>query len=140
MTSQQIDDFDNMITVEPRGSLAIIRLNHPRHRNSLSIRTLEVLDKTVSSLMVRRGTTSLIFTGVEDVFASGAEINELAMLEQDSARAFAKFGQGVFDKIASASQTTIAAINGFCFGGGLDFALACDLRCASKRMADGVSP
>ena len=112
-------------------SVAIVRLNRAKYRNSLSLETLEDLDTTVSSLIQNKRIDALIFSGTDEVFASGADINELARLSTLSARRFAYLGQSVFNKIANSAQTTVAAINGYCFGGGLDLALSCDLRCAS---------
>lgn len=82
--------------------------------------------------MPRDDIQSIIFTGTDDVFASGANIRELTQLNPESAKDFAKFGQTLFQMIADARQVTIAAINGYCMGGALDLALACDLRVASK--------
>ncbi|HVF45304.1 MAG TPA: enoyl-CoA hydratase/isomerase family protein, partial [Pyrinomonadaceae bacterium] len=72
-----------------------------------------------------------VFTGTRDVFASGADIRELQALTPDSARAFARRGQALFQKISEARQLTVAAVNGYCMGGGLDLALACRVRVAS---------
>jgi enoyl-CoA hydratase/carnithine racemase len=122
---------DNAIVVDQRDSFAIVKFNQPKLRNPLSIAVLEELDKTFSALIQSKAITAIIFTGTANVFASGANIRELAALTPSQAFAFAKLGQGVFERIARAEQTTIAAINGYCFGGGLDLALACDIRCAS---------
>jgi enoyl-CoA hydratase len=119
------------IIVEERDSLAIVRLNRPGERNSLSRSTLEELEKILSALTERRELKAIIFTGTGDVFASGANIRELSSLTPESARAFAHLGQRVFQKIADARALTIAAVNGYCMGGGLDLALACNLRVAS---------
>lgn len=132
MTSEGTEECAPALVIEHRGAHAIVRLNRPGERNSLSLNTLEELDRTVSALVERKDITSLIFTGTDDVFASGANIRELAALSPESARAFAHLGQRLFQKIADAPQLTIAAINGYCMGGGLDLALACDLRCASS--------
>src|ERR1051325_7487877 len=121
------------IVVDVTGTIAIVRFNRPKSRNPLSISTLKQLDKTVSSLTARADLQAIIFTGAEDVFASGADIRELAQLNATSARQFSRSGQKIFQTIADARQITIAAINGYCFGGALDLALACDLRIASPN-------
>lgn len=131
MTLEGKEATERPVIVETRNSFAVIRLNRPAERNSLSIVTLEELDATVSSLSARTDINALIFTGTKDVFASGADIRELRALTPESAREFARRGQHLFQKIADAKQLSIAAVNGYCMGGGLDLALACDLRCAS---------
>jgi len=75
---------------------------------------------------------AIIFTGASDVFLSGANIRELSQLHPDSALEFANLGQHIFQTIADAKPITISAINGYCMGGGLDLALACNIRVASE--------
>ena len=113
-------------------AIAVIRFNQPAQRNPLSINTLHDLEKVLSELTVRDDIKTLIFTGTGDVFASGANIRELSQLDSVSALQFSQLGQRIFQTIADASQLTIAAINGYCMGGALDLALACDIRVASK--------
>lgn len=113
------------------GAIAVIRFNRPTQRNPLSISTLHDLESILWTLIPRGDVKVLIFTGTADVFASGANIRELAQLNSLSALQFSQLGQRVFQTIADASQLTIAAINGYCIGGALDLALACDLRVAS---------
>ena len=121
------------VLVEIRKSIAIITFNRPQSRNSLSIDVLEQLDKIVSELTTQSDINTLIFTGRENVFLSGADIRELRSLDRDAALIFAERGQRLFQMIANVSQKTIAAINGFCMGGGLDFALACDIRITAPK-------
>jgi len=118
-----ITDFDE--------SLVVVRFNRPATRNSLSSATLTELDELLSTTIERSDLTSIIFTGTDDVFASGADLREMAQLNSASARIFSERGQRIFQRIASAPQLTIAAINGYCMGGALDLALACDVRVAS---------
>ncbi|HZH31266.1 MAG TPA: enoyl-CoA hydratase/isomerase family protein [Pyrinomonadaceae bacterium] len=118
------------IVVEERRSIIILRLNRPAERNALSMAVLEELDITVSALSRRADISTLIFTGTGEAFASGANIRELHALRPATARDFARRGQRLMQMIADAPQRTIAAVNGYCMGGGLDLALACDLRCA----------
>jgi enoyl-CoA hydratase len=133
MTEEGNELIKRAVIVETRSSLAIVRINRPATRNSLSASTLEELDRTISALIKQQAISAIILTGTNDVFASGADIRELATLTPATAREFAARGQALFQKIADASQLTIAAINGYCMGGGLDLALCCDLRCASPN-------
>jgi enoyl-CoA hydratase len=118
------------IFVEERGANAVIRINRPEQRNSLSAATLDDLDEAFSTLSTRDRITAIIFTGTGDIFASGADIRELQTLTPESALEFARRGQSIFQKIAGARQLTVAAVNGYCMGGGLDLALACRVRVA----------
>jgi enoyl-CoA hydratase len=118
-------------TREAYESIAVIRLNQPAERNPLSVATLAALDRLVSTLTARTDINAIIFTGTGDAFASGANIRELSALTPGTAGEFARRGQRLMQKIADAPQQTIAAVNGYCMGGGLDLALACKLRCAT---------
>lgn len=131
MQALRIDDSPPTIT-EVTGTVAVVRLNRPAERNPLSIATLQDLSRTTSRLFSRADIQTVIFTGTDDVFASGANIRELSQLDTEAALRFSKFGQELFQTIAEARPLTIAAINGYCMGGGLDFALACDIRVASE--------
>jgi enoyl-CoA hydratase len=131
MTEEGKETTQRAVIVEAHSAFAILRINRPAERNSLSVATLEELDRAVSSLIARTDINAIILTGTNDVFASGADIRELRALTPATAREFATRGQRLFQKIADAKHLTIAAINGYCMGGGLDLALACDLRCAS---------
>jgi enoyl-CoA hydratase/carnithine racemase len=119
------------LIVEERASIVVIRLNRPAERNPLSVATLEELTRLVSALSTRTDISALIFTGTGDAFAAGADIRELGALTPETAVEFARRGQRLMQLIADAPQLTVAAVNGYCMGGGLDLALACDLRCAS---------
>lgn len=132
MTEEERDKPVAPVIVEAHPPITIIRLNRPAERNQLSIATLDQLDFVVSSLLERVDIKSIIFTGTDDVFASGANIRELRALAPARATELAQRGQQLFQKIADAKQLTIAAINGYCMGGGLDLALACALRHASR--------
>ncbi|HWS55014.1 MAG TPA: enoyl-CoA hydratase/isomerase family protein [Pyrinomonadaceae bacterium] len=119
------------VVVEERGPVAVLRLERPAERNPLSVSTLEELERHFTSLSTRVEIDAVVFTGAADVFASGADIRELGALTPGEARAFAGRGQSLFRKIEDARPLTVAAVNGYCMGGGLDLALACRLRVAS---------
>ncbi|HBB89798.1 MAG TPA: enoyl-CoA hydratase/isomerase family protein [Blastocatellia bacterium] len=121
------------ILTDISGAIAVIRFDQPAKRNPLSSATLDELADAVSSLTAREDLKAIVFTGSEDVFASGADISELTELDSERAAEFSQFGQNVFQTIADARQVTIAAISGYCMGGALDLALACDIRIASPQ-------
>jgi len=125
-----VEDSSAIVT-ELDGAIAVIRFNRPAQRNPLSVSTLHDLEDNLLALIPRDDVKVLIFTGTADVFASGANIRELAQLNSITALQFSQLGQRVFQRIADAPQRTVAAINGYCIGGALDLALACDDRIAS---------
>ena len=131
MTDTPPGDSSPTLVVEIFDRIASIRLNRPARRNTLSLETLDQLDDALSVRISRADVSAIIFTGTGDVFASGADIRELAALNPATARDFAARGQRLFQRIADAPLLTVAAVNGFCIGGGLDLALACRYRCAS---------
>jgi enoyl-CoA hydratase len=132
-TGERDETHSPPVLVEGRDTLAVIRINRPEQRNSLSVATLEELERAFVRLTRDDRIKAIIFTGTGDVFASGADINELRALTPGSAREFAARGQKLFDLVAGARQFTAAAVNGYCMGGGLDLALACRARVASPR-------
>ena len=123
-------DPDAIIT-EISDSIATIIFNSPSQRNCLSTSTLKLFDQILTDVTSRSDIDSIIFTGLGNFFLSGADIQELLALTANDARDFSSVGQGLFQRISTARQASIAAINGFCMGGGLDLALACDVRLAA---------
>jgi enoyl-CoA hydratase/carnithine racemase len=122
--------MSNPVIVEEIGQSLLVTFNQPGIRNPLSIEVLDILARIVGS--VDRGITKLIFTGTANVFASGADLREIAGISDgDEARKFSLRGQELMMRISELPLTTVAAINGFCFGGALDLALACGRRIAS---------
>ncbi len=125
------DNQTKNLTVELISDSAVIRFARPEIKNPLSIETLEALKIILTGLESDKNVAKIIFTGSGDSFASGANLREIAEITKDAAQEFALRGQHLMSKISHAPQTTIAAINGFCFGGALDLALTCNKRIAS---------
>lgn len=132
MSEQRLHDLED-ISIEFLPSLRVIRFTRPEIRNPLSVSVLEKLHRILDETIVNQQIEKIIFTGTADVFASGANLNEIALVTKETAREFAQRGQSLMKKIADARQTTIAAINGYCFGGALDLALSCDKRIAGPN-------
>jgi enoyl-CoA hydratase len=121
--------MSNAMEIEQHGSATVIRFIRPEIRNPLSVFVLEELGELIAG--IEANCSRLIFTGTGNVFASGADLREIACVTADGAREFALRGQKLLHTIASLNCKTIAAVNGFCFGGALDLALACDVRIAA---------
>ena len=115
------------------GRCLIVRFTRPEIRNPLSVSVLSELHAIIDGCRDRDDIDRVIFTGSGDVFASGADLREITELANERAADFAISGQSLMAKIAALPQITVAAVNGFCFGGALDLALACDRRIASPN-------
>lgn len=123
--------MSNELRIENIGRAKVVSFTRPENRNPLSITVLEQLYDVVDRCDGEF--ERLIFTGTQNVFASGANLREIASVTAESSREFALRGQKLMSRIASLPQITIAAINGFCFGGALDLALACNYRISSPN-------
>ena len=121
------------IAVEINDSISVIRFTRPRERNPLSVATLEELQRQFSSLSSNKHIKAIIFTGMDDVFASGANIYEVGSLTPEEALKFSHRWQAFFQSIADSDKHTIAAVNGYCMGGALDLALSCKVRIATPN-------
>lgn len=119
------------LKVERIGSVAVIRFTRPEIRNPLSVSVLDEINVALDHLRDRNDIETLVFTGSELSFASGADLREIALVTAETAAGFARYGQALMQRIADLEIRTVAAINGFCFGGALDLALACNVRVAS---------
>jgi enoyl-CoA hydratase/carnithine racemase len=116
--------------VESVDRSVVIRFDRPNIRNPLSINVLRSLERTLDEVSVY---DRVIFTGTDGIFASGADLREIRAIRPGGAREFAERGQRLMSRIAALEIDTIAAVNGYCFGGALDIALACNRRVASPN-------
>lgn len=126
-------NFNKSLNVEIADHIACIRFTRPEIKNPLSIDTLEELKKLLLTFESSKNIEGIIFTGSGDTFASGANLREIAGTNANNAREFALRGQDLMQQIYHSKKPTIAAIDGYCFGGALDLALACKRRIASPR-------
>ncbi|RIH83418.1 Short-chain-enoyl-CoA hydratase [Meiothermus luteus] len=119
--------------------VAIVTLRRPQALNALNQDVLVELANVTEVIAQDPEVRVAIFTGEGRAFVAGADIGEIAALEDVfAAREFAILGQSVFNEIAALPLPTIAAINGYALGGGLELALACDLRVASTKARLGL--
>jgi enoyl-CoA hydratase len=92
---------------------------------------LSELQEKAANLAAAPYLAGAVITGTERAFATGAEITEIAKLTAASAFEFARHGQSVVRTIANSPKPVVAAIRGYCMGGGFDLALACTARIAA---------
>jgi enoyl-CoA hydratase/3-hydroxyacyl-CoA dehydrogenase len=116
------------------GAIAYITMSRPEALNALNSKVLHELKDALAQVRANRAVRVVIFSGEGNAFIAGADIKEMQALAAKPAaiRAFTDFGQGVLRDIETLPQPVIAAINGFALGGGLELALACDIRIASS--------
>ncbi|MCK6543874.1 enoyl-CoA hydratase-related protein [bacterium] len=126
------------LTLEIAEKIAIVGLNNPPG-NSLKMPLLQELDRMMDELHANPEVKVIVITGAGKTFASGADIEEISKLtSQQQAKEMSAFGQKVFLKIENGPKPVIAAINGFCLGGGLELAMSCHMRVASDRSFMGL--
>ena len=125
--------MSNALKIENFTDKLLIKFNRPEIRNPLSIFVLDEISAALTKISEDKTIKTVIFTGRESIFASGADLREIAQVTEETAKEFAIRGQNLMSEIAQMPQMTIAAVNGFCFGGALDLALACHKRIASPN-------
>ena len=127
------------IRTEVADKVAVLTIDHPPV-NSFNKQVVTELDQAIDELLADDEVKAIVITGGgTNAFVAGADIPEIKGLldkpENDYAvaREFIERGQGVNLKIEKAPKPIIAAINGFCLGGGLELAMACHMRICSDR-------
>lgn len=125
------------VIVTREEGLALVTLNRPDALNALNRAVLGELEAVFRSLEPEPDLRVVVLTGAGKAFVAGADIKDMADFGPEEARAFARAGQAVFNRIAAFPRPVIAAVNGFALGGGCELALACDLRIASARAKAG---
>ena len=119
-----------MLSTEQHGNATVVRLTSDDDTNRLT--SARVIELTQA---IARASGPLILTGNHRFFSAGADLNEISALTGPSAYDFAQLGQRLMRAVAEHPALTIAAISGYCMGGGLDLVLACDLRiCAPNAI------
>ena len=129
-------DFNNILVREEEG-IGFIIINRPELRNALNIDTLLEIESAMDVLRDDKNIRVIIFTGAgEKSFAAGADISQLN--KRTMIEALKPNMTATYRKIEDYEKPTIAAINGFALGGGLELALACDIRVASLNAKVGL--
>jgi enoyl-CoA hydratase len=122
------------LRLQVEGAIATITLDRPEKLNAVTPEMLAELDAALASIEADDAVRVVVLTGAGDrAFCAGADIDAWASLAPiDMWRRWVRSGHRVMDRLEGLRQPTIAALNGIAFGGGLELALACDLRIAAE--------
>ena len=130
---------DALRVERPGDGIAVVTLTRPDRLNAIGTDTLAALDAALTELDADDSVRAFVVNGEGRAFCAGADIDELAGL--DGAAGFARFVRAftdVLDRLERHPKPSVAAIDGAALGGGLELALACDLRVASDGARLGV--
>src|SRR5688572_9648551 len=120
-----------IVNVEVFEGIARVELNRPEVRNAINLELVNALTTALDDLARRDDVRALVLSGAGGkAFAGGADIAELR--ERNHRESFFGINSTVFQKLEDFPRPTIAAVDGYALGGGLELALSCDLRVGSR--------
>lgn len=121
-----------------RDGIATITVNRPDKLNALNSVVIGELGEAIRSVESDPAARGVILTGAgEKAFVAGADIGEVAGQTPEQGKARSLTGQEVFRRFEALRKPVVAAVNGFCLGGGCELAMACHMRIASERARFG---
>ncbi len=127
----------SIVKVKVSDHIAHVELNRPEVRNAINLEMVQALIGALDELARRDDVRVLVLSGAGGkAFAGGADIAELR--ERTHREAFSAINGTLFQKVEDFPRPTIAAVEGYALGGGLELALACDLRVGSKAAKVGL--
>lgn len=132
--------MSDVVSLSRRGRVAHLQLNRPRVRNAINSSVCHALIDFMDQLEADDGVGALVISGAGDLaFSAGADLKEMRQFVEGKAlRRFIELTWRAFDRIAASPLPSIAALHGYVLGGGLELALACDMRIADKSVQVGL--
>jgi enoyl-CoA hydratase len=126
--------FEHILFAVDETGIALVTINRPEKRNALSRAVVRELGAAFDRVAEDPAIRAAIVTGAGDVaFVAGADIGELAGLSSVEMRQYSLEGQRVLRRLETAGKPSVAAVNGFALGGGLELAMAATVRIASEN-------
>ena len=132
---------DGRLRLAPQGAVAFLLIDNGSRRNAFDLAMWQALPEIAAAVEADPQARVLVIRGAGDLaFASGADITEFSTVRATAAggRAYEEANVAAFDAVARCRKPVIAMIRGFCLGGGLGLALACDLRIAAEGAQFGI--
>jgi enoyl-CoA hydratase len=117
---------------------ALLTFDRPEALNAVNAAVLDDLDRVLGRLEADETARVVVLTGTGRAFVGGGDIAHMAALTPDEGERFVYRGQALLRRLERLPKVTVAAINGFALGGGLEIVLACDLRVAAESAELGL--
>lgn len=127
-----------VLDVTRQDEFAVITLNRPPALNALNNEMIAAIDRAIDEAAASDARAVLFIGAGDRAFCAGADITELQGNTVIEAKRFAERGQRVFAKLDTLSIPSVAIVNGYAFGGGLELALACTFRVATQNANVGL--
>jgi len=130
--------YQNLI-LNKEGFIATVTVNREKALNALNVDVLKEIHDCFSALSKDTEVRVVIVTGAGDkAFVAGADIASMSQMTPTDAIEFGKLGHAAMDAVDQCAKPVIAAVNGFCLGGGMELALSCDFIYASEKAKLGL--
>ena len=133
--------MSDQIRVEQKDAIATVVFNRPEMRNAISLAMWQEIARVTEGLGKDPGVRAVVYRGAgTEAFASGADISEFKEVRKDiaTAQAYTKETEATYLAIRQCPKPTVAMIFGFCMGGAMAIAMACDLRFAAAGAKFGI--